>query len=80
MQEKSEVTVGAIVVRLNGEPVTSFRAWSIASVFKSIHCGSLPDLWYVQCLFDEKLLPLCAYLSSHMCCLPVAFVLSCESS
>jgi hypothetical protein len=27
-----------------GESILSFRAWSLASVFRSVECGSLPEL------------------------------------
>lgn len=38
------VTAGSIILKVNGESVLSFRAWSLSSVFRSVECGSLPKI------------------------------------
>ncbi|KAJ1472145.1 hypothetical protein T484DRAFT_1915221, partial [Baffinella frigidus] len=42
--DKAGVTTGATITKVNGEKVSSFKAWSLASLFRSVACGSLPDL------------------------------------
>ncbi|EKX36497.1 hypothetical protein GUITHDRAFT_145665, partial [Guillardia theta CCMP2712] len=42
--EEAGLTAGSIILKINGESTSSFRAWSLASVFKSIQHGSLPDM------------------------------------
>ena len=42
--EQAGLTAGSIILKVNGESVLSFRAWSLASVFRSVECGSLPEI------------------------------------
>ena len=42
--ERAGLTAGSIILKVNGESVLSFRAWSLASVFRSVEYGSLPEL------------------------------------